>query len=140
MSDPHVSAVIAMLQQQLGPSTAIHDTDASSAAGTASSYPYVVISGGVAPRQYDAIGACTTGADGLLRVTSVALTAGAVRELVVLTRDALEGHQLRVPGGQDIGLWDSQGVEVDRDVKVVLGTSTLFPFYAVDIYRVRSST
>lgn len=138
MSD-HLSTILGMLRAAIPSTLTVYDTDASSAAGKSTAYPYLVVSGGVAPPDYDALGACSTGASGLVRVTSVALDPAAVRRLVTSTRGVLEQVRLPVPGGVEIQLWDAQGIEVDRDVKLMPGTTAAYPFYAVDIYRVRSA-
>lgn len=135
----HVSVVLGMLRAAVPADLRVYDTDASSAAGVRTAYPYVVVSGGVAPPEYDALGACSTGSTTLVRVTSVALTPSATRGLVASTRGVLEQVRLPIPGGVEIQLQDTQGVEVDRDVKITSTTTPSFPFYAVDIYRVRST-
>lgn len=135
----HYDAVVALLRGAVPSDLPIHDTDATSA-GNLAAYPYLVISGGVPARTYDAVGACATGVDGLIRVTHVALTPGAVRRLVGSTRLALEGQALPIPGGDEIRLEASQGVDVDRDVRLVAADSTTaYPYYAVDIYRLSTS-
>lgn len=140
MSEPHFDAVRQMLRTVVPAGTAIHDTDASAVAGKVSAYPYLVISGGVPEPEYEALGACSTGAQGLLRVTHVALAPGAVRAMVASSRLVLDRRRLPIPGGLELRLEDSQGVLVDRDVAIVSAASTTsWPFYAVDIYRVRST-
>lgn len=137
--DPGLDALCQMLRGGIPEDIRVYDTDASHVAGVPTSYPYVVVSGGAPRREYEALGACSTGVNGLVRVTSVALSAGTARSLVRSTRRVLEEQVLPVPGGVELQLWDAQGVDVDRDVKVVVGTSSSFPFFGVDIYRLRSS-
>jgi hypothetical protein len=64
-----------------------------------------------------------------------------VRELVDISRAALEGAALVVPGryGWELVLDDSQDVEPDRDVRPQGPATSAFPFYAVDIYRLGST-
>lgn len=139
-ADPLLDAAAAMIHAALPADITLHDTDASAVAGQPAAYPYVVISAAVPLSAHDALDACATGSTGLARVTHVALTPGAVRALVASTRGVLDGARLPLPGGDEIRLEDHQGVLPDRDVKVVTSTSTTaWPFYAVDIYRLSTS-
>lgn len=134
-------AVRALLVAAVPAHVKVHDTDASHVAGTASSYPFIVLSGGI-PRQFAAgAGWCRDDADALIRVTHTALSAGAVRNLVRSTRAALEDARPVIPGwhGFELAVDDSSGVNVDRDVKIVNSTTAQNPFYAVDIYRVQAT-
>ena len=134
-------AVRALLAPAVPEAITIHDTDASGVAGDGSKYPFIVLSGGI-PRQYgDAVGACRDEATTLVRVTHAALSPGAVRALMRSTRGALEGASPAVAGwyGFELTIEDSQGVEVDRDVKILNGGDAPYPFYGVDIYRVRAT-
>ena len=141
MTAAHFAAVTAILGPAV-PDIPVHDTDASHVAGNAEAYPYLVLSGGT-PRPFsDSLGGCADGAQGLIRLTHVATGPGAVRELVDITRGALIGARLVIPGryGWELELEDSQDVTVDRDVQLQGSTVSGFPFYAVDIYRLGSTT
>lgn len=134
-------AVRALLVAAVPAHIKVHDTDASPVAGTASNYPFIVLSGGI-PRQFGAsAGWCRDDADALVRVTHTALSAGAVRNLLRSTRTALEGSRPDVPGwyGFELFVDDSHGVDVDRDVQIQNSTTAQNPFYAVDIYRVQAT-
>lgn len=134
-------AVRGLLASAVPESVTIHDTDASSVAGDGSAYPFLVLSGGV-PRQYsDSAGWCRDEATTLVRVTHTALSPGAVRVLMRATRGVLEGATPVIDGwhGFALTIEDSQGVETDRDVKILNDSASPFPFYAVDIYRVQAT-
>lgn len=142
MISSHFDAVVALLRGYLPADVAVHDTDASHVAGQASSYPYVVLSGGVVEPFSESIGGCRTEAQALIRVTVAGLSPRSVRHLLDRTRTALDGAWLRIEGrsGWDLVLEDSLGVNVDRDVQVIdADYGVPFPFYAVDIYRIGST-
>ena len=141
MTAAHFTAVQSILTGVL-PDIPVHDTDASHVAGDPEAYPYLVLSGGT-PRPFsDTLGGCTDGSQGLIRVTHVATAPGAVRELIDITRAALAGTQLQIPDryGWDLELEDSLDVTPDRDVQLQGLAVSAFPFYAVDIYRLGSTT
>ena len=140
MSEPHFDAAWSLLRAAVPQSITIHDTDASGVAGQAAAYPFIVLSAGVPVPEYAALGSCTTGARGSLRVTHTALAPSAVRALVGATRKVLEGQPLPCPGGLELSLSTHLDVTADRDVKLVGATATAWPYYAVDVYTVRSTT
>lgn len=137
----HFNAVRALLDAA-APDIPVHDTDASHVAGIPEEYPYFVLSGGSVRSFSESLGGCEDGAQGLIRVTSVATSAGAVRELLSISHAALDGAQLEVAGryGWELALADFQDVEPDRDVSLQGAEVSAFPFFAVDIYRLGSTT
>ena len=141
MSPELFEAVRVLARAAVPVSVAIHDTDASHVAGDAAKYPFLVLSGGVTRDYGDGVGWCRDESTALVRVTHTALSAGAVRSLLRMTRSVLVDAAPIVEGWHAFGLSieDSQGVEVDRDVKVVNGNTAQNPFYAVDIYRVQAT-
>jgi hypothetical protein len=131
----HFDAVMAVVKSAVP--VPVHDTDAGDNPGT----PYVVVSGGgVVPFSVD-VGGSDGEASGLVRVTHTALTASAVRSLTDSTRGVLNGAEIAVQDRHAFGLelYDHQDVTVDRDVKIVSGGTTRFPFFAVDIYRLETT-
>lgn len=119
----------------------VYDTDASEAVGDPDAYPFFVLSGGTVRGFSESLGGCEDGAQALIRVTHTALAPTAVRELVEISRAALEGAALAVPGryGWELALDDSQDVEIDRDVRPQGPATSAFPYFAVDIYRLGST-
>lgn len=119
----------------------VHDTDASHVIGDPAAYPFFVLSGGTVRSFSESLGGCVDGAQGLLRVTHTALAPLAVRELLDISRTALQGAQLAVDGryGWELDLEDSQDVDIDRDVRLQGVETSAFPFFAVDIYRIGST-
>ena len=136
----HFAAAAALLEAAAA-GIPVHDTDASPVAGDPAEYPFFVLSGGTVRSFSESLGGCEDGAQGLLRVTHTALAPLAVRELLDISRPALQGARLIVDGrhGWDLDLEDSQDVEVDRDVRLNGADTAAFPFYAVDIYRIGST-
>lgn len=124
------------------PDIPVYDTDASHVIGDPAAYPFFVLSGGTVRSFSESLGGCEDGAQGLLRVTHTGLAALAVRELLDISRPALDGAQLVIAGrhGWELSLEDSQDVAVDRDVRFAGGTTAAFPFFAADIYRIGSTT
>lgn len=132
-------AVRSLLAPAVPESVSVHDTDASHVSGDGANYPFIVLSGGV-PRQYsDSAGWCRDEATALVRVTHTGLSAVSVRALLASTRGALEDAEPVIEGWHGFGLTidDSRGVDVDRDVEILTGTTASFPFYAVDVYKVQ---
>ena len=119
----------------------VHDTDASEIVGDPDEYPFFVLSGGTVRGFSESLGGCEDGAQALIRVTHTALAPAAVRELVEISRAALEGAALTVPGryGWELALDDSQDIEIDRDVRLQGPGTSAFPYFAVDIYRLGST-
>lgn len=136
----HFDAVRQLLVDA-APDIPVHDTDASDAAGDPAKYPFLVLSGGTVRSFSESLGGCEDGAQALIRVTHTATAPAAVRELVDITRAALDGQPITVAGrhGWDLVLEDSQDVEPDRDVRLQGEDVSAFPFYAVDIYRLGST-
>lgn len=136
----HFTAASALLQAAAS-DIPVHDTDASHVVGDPAAYPFFVLSGGSVRGFSESLGGCEDGAQGLLRVTHTALAPLAVRELLDISRKALEGVRLTIDGryGWDLDLEDSQDVDIDRDVRLVGADVTAFPFFAVDIYRIGST-
>lgn len=136
----HFAAARQLLEDEAQDIT-VYDTDASEAVGDPGAYPFFVLSGGTVRGFSESLGGCEDGAQGLLRVTHTALAPVAVRELLAISRAALDGARLVVDGryGWDLVLEDSQDVEVDRDVRFSSGTTASFPFFAADVYRLGST-
>lgn len=137
----HFAAAAALLTAA-APDIRVHDTDASHAVGDPAAYPFFVLSGGTVRSFSESLGGCEDGAQGLLRVTHTALAPLAVRELLDVSRPALQGARLGVDGrhGWELELEDSQDVEIDRDVRLQGAETSSFPFFAVDLYRIGSTT
>lgn len=136
----HFTAVQQLLEAA-APDIPVHDTDASAIVGDPNAYPFFVLSGGSVRSFSEALGGCEDGAQALIRVTHTALAPAAVRELVEISRAALEGATLAVTGryGWELELDDSQDVELDRDVRLQGAATSAFPFFAADIYRLGST-
>lgn len=119
----------------------VYDTDASEIVGDPDEYPFFVLSGGTVRGFSESLGGCEDGAQALIRVTHTALAPAAVRELVEISRAALKGAALAVPGrhGWELALDDSQDIEIDRDVRLNGAATSAFPYFAVDIYRLGST-
>lgn len=137
----HFAAASALLTAA-APDIPVHDTDASHIVGDPTAYPFFVLSGGSVRGFSESLGGCEDGAQGLLRVTHTALAPLAVRELLDISRQALQGARLDVTGryGWELQLEDSQDVDIDRDVRLVGTDVVAFPFFAADIYRIGSTT
>ena len=137
----HFTAASALLKSA-APDIPVHDTDASDAVGDPAAYPFFVLSGGSVRGFSESLGGCEDGAQGLLRVTHTALAPLAVRELLDISRTALQGAQLALDGryGWELDLEDWQDVDIDRDVRLQGAETSAFPFFAVDIYRIGSTT
>ncbi|MGY5764984.1 hypothetical protein ACXET9_07285 [Brachybacterium sp. DNPG3] len=136
----HFAAVRALLVGVF-PDVKVYDTDASSVASDPSEYPFLVLSGGM-PRPFsESLGDCVDGAQGLIRVTHTALAPVAVRELVDISRAALDRVRLTVPGahGWELRLEDSQDVQADHEVRLNGPETAAYGYFAVDIYRVGST-
>lgn len=99
----------------------VYDTDASEIVGDPDEYPFFVLSGGTVRGFSDSL--------------------GGRGELVEISRAALEGAALAVPGrhGWELALDDSQDIEIDRDVRLNGAATSAFPYFAVDIYRLGST-
>lgn len=123
------------------PDIPVHDTDASDVVGDPTAYPFFVLSGGSVRPFSESLGGCEDGAQALIRVTHTALAPAAVRELVEISRAALQGARVTVPGryGWELELEDAQDVDVDRDVRLSGEATAAFPFFAADIYRLGST-
>lgn len=136
----HFAAAMALLETAAD-GIPVHDTDASRFVGDPAEYPFFVVSGGTVRSFSESLGGCEDGAQGLLRVTHTALAPLAVRELLDISRPALQGARLAVGGryGWDLDLEDSQDVDIDRDVRLQGAETAAFPYFAVDIYRIGSS-
>lgn len=132
----------ARLLTAAAPDIPVHDTDASDVIGAPDAYPFFVLSGGTVRSFSESLGGCEDGAQGLLRVTHTALAPLAVRELLDISRPALQGARLVVDGryGWDLELEDSQDVDIDRDVRLQGAAVSAFAFFAVDLYRIGSTT
>lgn len=137
----HFAAAMSLLQAAAS-DIPVHDTDASKVIGDPAKYPFLVLSGGTVRSFSESLGGCDDGAQGLLRVTHTALSPLAVRELLDISRPALQGVPLGIDGrhGWEFTLEDSQDVDIDRDVRLVGADVAAFPFFAVDIYRIGSTT
>lgn len=136
----HFTAVRDLLEAE-DPDIPVYDTDASEIVGDPDKYPFFVLSGGTVRGFSESLGGCEDGAQALIRVTHTALAPAAVRELVEISRAALEGAALAVPGrhGWELALDDSQDIEIDRDVRLNGTATSAFPYFAVDIYRLGST-
>lgn len=136
----HFTAVRELLEEA-AEDIPVHDTDASAIVGDPDAYPFFVLSGGTVRGFSESLGGCEDGAQAFIRVTHTALAPAAVRELVQISRAALEGAALAVPGryGWELVLDDSQDIEPDRDVRMQGPATSAFPFFAVDIYRLGST-
>lgn len=137
----HFTAAQALLTAA-APDIEVYDTDASDVVGDPDAYPFFVLSGGTVRGFSESLGGCEDGAQGLLRVTHTALSPLAVRELIDISRPALQGARLVVDGryGWELELEDSQDVDVDRDVRFQGAATSAFAFFAVDLYRIGSTT
>lgn len=136
----HFTAVRELLEAKAA-DVPVHDTDASEIVGDPDAYPFFVLSGGTVRGFSESLGGCEDGAQALIRVTHTALAPAAVRELVEISRAALKGAALAVPGrhGWELALDDSQDIEIDRDVRLNGAATSAFPYFAVDIYRLGST-
>ena len=136
----HFAAAQALLTAA-APDIEVHDTDASDVVGDPDRYPFFVLSGGTVRGFSESLGGCEDGAQGLLRVTHTALLPLGVRELVDISRSALQGARLSIDGryGWELELEDSQDVEPDRDVRLNGAETSAFVYFAVDIYRIGST-
>lgn len=131
----HFNAVKALLPAQV----TVYDTDA----GSAPTFPYVVLWGGDVGRYSVDVAQSQDVAGGTIGVTCTALTAGAARSLQSTLADLLDGQVVDVPGRQGFELveQDVRPVQVDRDVQIpTSGGGSRYPFYAVLTYRVESTS
>lgn len=130
----HFDAVRALMPEQV----TVYDTDA----GSAPSFPYVVLWGGDVGRFSVDVAQSQDEAGGTVGVTCTALTAGAARSLQSTLADLLDGRVIEVPGrrGFELRELDVRPVQVDRDVQIpTSGGGSRFPFYGVLLYRVEST-
>lgn len=116
----------------------VYDTDA----GSAPSFPYVVLWGGGVGRFSVDVAQSQDEAAGTIGVTCTALTAGAARSLQSTLADLLDGQAIQVPGrrGFELVEQDVRPVQVDRDVQVpTTGGGARYPFFGVLTYRVETT-